>query len=195
MSDSNIPSKEIVSRSSEKIKKLTFSAVCIALCYVLPFVTANNPSLGNMLCLMHIPVMLCGFLCGASYGLSVGFIAPLLRTLTIAMPPLMTAIPMAFELATYGAVTGMIYKIASKRSQKSLTNIYISLVSAMIFGRVAGGAVKWALLGFNYINSFSAKAFLSAYILTAWPGIIIQIVFVPIIVMALKKNGVLRGTF
>lgn len=203
MSNKNFSPKDDLHRSSEKVRRLTFSALCLALCYVLPFITANNPSLGNMLCLMHIPVMLCGFLCGAPYGIAVGFVAPLLRTLTISAPPVMTAIPMAFELAVYGAVTGITYKALSKKQAvfskghgRTSVNVYISLVLAMLLGRSAGGAVKFVLLGLGYVESFSISAFVSAYLLATWPGIIIQIVFIPVVMLTLKRSGFMeRGTF
>lgn len=188
MSDKNSVSINNASKRSEKIKKIAFSAVCLALCYVLPFLTANSPSLGNMLCLMHIPVLICGFLCGGQYGLVVGFVAPLLRTMIISMPPLLTAIPMAFELAVYGFVTGVVYK----KLPKTLANVYISLISAMILGRFVGGTVKFIMYGLGYVKSFSAKAFISAYVFAAWPGILIQLVLIPVIVLALSKAGIAK---
>ena len=76
--------------------KMILSALCLALAYVLPFLTGQIPEIGAMLCPLHIPVLLCGFVCGPAWGAAVGFIAPLLRSLTLGMPPLFpTAVCMA----------------------------------------------------------------------------------------------------
>ena len=92
-----------------KINTLTLAALFLALGLVLPFLTGQIPEIGGMLLPMHIPVLICGFVCGWKYGLVVGFITPLLRMMLFGMPPLATAVGMAFELATYGAVTGIVY--------------------------------------------------------------------------------------
>ena len=87
----------------KSVVKLVVAALCLALCLVLPFITGQIREIGNMLCPMHLPVLLCGFLCGWPYGLAIGFIAPLLRSVLFGMPPLFpTALAMAFELAGYG---------------------------------------------------------------------------------------------
>ena len=87
------------------------SAIFLAIGLLLPCVTMNIPTVGKMLCPMHIPVLLCGFICGWPYGLIVGFITPLLRSVTFGMPVMMpNAVCMAFELAAYGFVTGFLSK-------------------------------------------------------------------------------------
>ena len=96
----------IFTRNSSAVRKLTYSALCLALAMVLPFLTGQVPEIGSMLCPMHIPALLCGFLCGWPWGLAVGFLSPLLRSM-FGMPPIWVAIPMAFEMATYGAVSGL----------------------------------------------------------------------------------------
>ena len=89
--------------TSLQIRKLTFSALFLALAMVLPFITGQIPEIGKSLCPMHIPVLLCGFLCGSPWGLAVGFIAPLLRSVVFGMPKVFPdAVVMAFELATDG---------------------------------------------------------------------------------------------
>ena len=103
-----------------RIQKLVIAAVCLALCMVLPFLTGQIPEIGSMLCPMHIPVLLCGFLCGAGWGAAVGFTAPLLRHLIFSMPPMPGCISMAFELATYGLIVGVLHK----RLGKGLKGIY-----------------------------------------------------------------------
>ena len=93
------------------VKKLILAALFLAMAQVLPFLTGQIPEVGSMLCPMHIPALLCGFFCGWPWGLMVGFVAPILRSVTFGMPPMFpVAICMAFELATYGAVSGALYE-------------------------------------------------------------------------------------
>jgi thiamine transporter ThiT len=166
-----------------EIKKLTLSAMFLALAYVMPFLTGQIPQVGSMLCPMHIPVLLCGFFCGAPWGLAIGFIAPLLRSFTLGMPPMFpTAFCMAFELATYGFMAGWLYhKLPRKK-----VNVYISLLSAMVIGRLVWGVVMFGCMGFN-ASKFGLTAFLGGAVLNAVPGIIVQIILIPVLVIALDK--------
>lgn len=173
-------------RRSLYVRKLVFSALCLALAYVLPFLTGQLQSFGNALCPMHIPVLLCGFICGWPWGLAVGMIAPLLRSVTLGMPPMILAISMAFELAVYGAVSGYLYHKLPKKK----INIYYALIAAMIAGRIVWGIVKFAIAGFSS-TAFPLSAFLAGAVTSALPGIAIQIIFIPIIVMSLRKSGLM----
>lgn len=129
-----------MNKSQKKlIRTLTLAAMCLALAIVLPFLTMQIPQIGQALSPMHIPALLCGFICGPFWGVAVGFVAPLLRHLMFGMPPLMTAIAMAFELAAYGFFAGLFYKILPKK----IPYIYVSLVGAMIVGRIVWGIVKF----------------------------------------------------
>ena len=120
-------------KRESKVLKMVLAAMFLALAYVMPFLTGQIPEIGSMLCPMHIPVLLCGFICGWPWGLVVGFTAPLLRSMILTMPPLFpTAVCMAFELAAYGAIAGILYKVLPK---KKIT-IYASLLIAMIAGRL-----------------------------------------------------------
>ena len=169
------------------ILRIIIAGICLALAYVLPFLTGNNYKLGSMLCLMHIPVLLCGFFCGWHWGLSVGAIAPLLRAFTLGAPALFpTAICMAFELATYGAVAGIMHKALPKKKPF----IICSLATAMIFGRIVFGIVKYLCIGIK--GSYAFNVFLTEAFVTALPGIIIQIVLIPVIVMVLDNKKVLN---
>ena len=83
----------------KQTRKLVLSAFFMALGIVLPFLTGQIQQIGNMLLPMHIPVMLCGFICGWQYGLAVGAVTPLLRSMMFGMPPMMpTAAAMAVEI-------------------------------------------------------------------------------------------------
>lgn len=171
----------------KQTKKLVLSALFLALGIVLPFLTGQIQQMGNMLLPMHIPVLLCGFICGWQYGLAVGFVTPLLRSVLFGMPPLMpTAAAMAVELAVYGLVTGILYRKLPKKTPY----LYVSLLCAMIAGRVAWGIASIPLFGMAG-NGFTAQIFLSGALLNAIPGIILQIVLIPIIMMALSRAGLL----
>lgn len=171
-----------------KTYKMVLAAIFMAIGMVLPFLTAQLPSIGNMLLPMHIPVLLCGFICGAPYGCIVGLIVPLLRSATMGMPPMFpTGIAMAFELAIYGFVTGFMYK----RMRHGIVAIYVSLLSAMMIGRVAWGVVRLVLAGVSG-STFTAAAFLAGAFTTAIPGIILQLILIPIIIAALERAGFLK---
>lgn len=169
------------------VKKLVLAAFFMALGIILPFFTGQIPQIGNKLLPMHIPVLLCGFICGWQYGLAVGFVTPLLRSMMFGMPAIMpTAIAMAFELAAYGFTTGILYRKLPKKNY----SFYISLVGAMIVGRIVWGIVSVVLYGIQG-NAFSVQIFLTGAFLNAVPGIILQIVLIPAVMIALKKAGVL----
>ena len=169
----------------KQVKKLVYSAMCLALCLVLPFLTGQIPEVGSMLLPMHIPVLLCGFLCGGGWGAAVGFTAPLLRHMIFSMPPMPGCISMAFELAAYGLVVGLLYK----RLGKGLKGIYISLLCAMVAGRLVWGAAQMVIMGLNGGN-FPLAAFVSGAVTSAIPGIILQLVLLPVLVKALEKAKV-----
>ena len=165
------------------LKTLVLAALFLAIALVLPFLTGQIPEIGSMLCPMHIPVLLCGFFCGWPWGLAVGIIAPLLRSLLFSMPPMFpTAICMAFELATYGAVSGLLY---SKLPRKK-ASIYGALLTAMVAGRLVWGLARFLCTGLD-VSAFGLSAFWSGAVATAIPGIIVQILLIPVLVMALEK--------
>lgn len=175
-------------KKSNKILKLTISAMFLALAYIMPFLTGQIPEIGSMLCPLHIPVLLCGFICGWPWGFAVGFIAPLLRSITLGMPPLFpTSICMAFELATYGIVSGIMYKLLPQKK----INIYVSLIVAIIIGRIVWGASMFFILGISG-GVFTFKAFVAGALTSAIPGIIIQIVLIPLLVMVFDKPKLLN---
>jgi len=167
---------------------LILAALFLALAYVMPFLTGQIPEIGSMLCPLHIPVLLCGFICGWQWGLVVGFIAPLFRSLTLGMPPpFPAAVCMAFELAAYGAVAGLMYKLLPRKK----AYIYVSLLIAMVVGRIAWGAVMFLVLGLSG-ESFTFAAFVAGAFTNAIPGIIVQIVLIPLLVMVLDNPKVLK---
>ena len=173
------------------IKNLTLSAMFLAIGLLLPFLTGQIQVIGNMLLPMHIPVLLCGLICGWKYGLSVGFIMPLLRYVLFQMPPIYpTGIAMAFELASYGAIVGLLY---SKSRYKCIFSLYRSMLAAMLAGRIVWGVVEVILLGLGE-NGFTLKMFLAGAFLNAFPGIILQLVLIPSIMIALNRTGLVKFT-
>lgn len=167
----------------KKTNKIIISALFLALAYILPFITGQIQQIGIMLCPMHFPVLICGFVCGWQWGLLIGFVAPLLRSAAAGMPPMFpAAISMAFELAVYGAVSGLMYRWLPK----NLCSIYISLITAMLSGRIIWGAVRFTLAGFNAAK-FGFSAFLAGAVTSAIPGIIIQLALIPPIVAVLSR--------
>ena len=166
------------------VKTLTLSAMFLAVALVLPFITGQIPEIGAMLCPMHLPVLLCGYFCGGPWGLAVGLIAPVLRSMIFGMPPMYpTAISMAFELAAYGAISGLLYA----KLPKTKASVYISLVTAMIVGRLVWGAARFVFAGLN-ITAFGLQAFWAGAVTSAIPGIILQLILIPILVIALDKQ-------
>lgn len=168
---------------NQSVKKIVLSAMFISIGIVLPFLTGQIQYIGKMLLPMHIPVLLCAFICGWQYGLAVGFITPILRSFLFGMPLLYpSAIAMAFEMATYGLVVGLLYRCFQK---KRLLSIYVSLLVAMISGRIVWGIIQLILLGFG-ANGFTLQAFIAGAVTNALPGILLQLILVPAILVFLQ---------
>ena len=179
------------------IRKMILAALFLALGLVLPFLTGQVPAIGKMLLPMHIPVLLCGFVCGWQYGLLVGFIVPLFRSVLFSMPVMMPmAVGMAFELAVYGLTCGLLYprlsgiKCFSGKPAGRGISIYLTLIAAMIGGRIVWGMVSIILYGIQG-NAFSWQLFLGGALLNAIPGIVLQLVMIPVIIMILEKTGLM----
>lgn len=170
-------------KSSNRLQKLVLSALFLALAYVMPFLTGQVPEIGSKLCPLHIPVLLCGFVCGPIWGALVGFVAPLFRALTLGVPVLFPkAVCMAFELAAYGAVTGLMHRLLPRKKPY----IYLSLLTAMVVGRLIWGAAMYVCMGIKG-GAFTLAAFVAGAFTNAIPGIVIQIILIPILVMLLDS--------
>ena len=168
----------------KSIRKLTLAALFLALGLTLPFLTGQIREIGNKLLPMHIPILLCGLICGWKYGFVVGLITPLLRFVLFSMPMMPNALTMAFELATYGAVTGILYQVLPPRKWRSC----VCLVIAMIVGRIIWGITSIIILNLGG-SSFTWQTFIGGALLNAIPGIVIQIILIPSIMFALEKTG------
>lgn len=164
--------------------RLIFSAMFLCMALLLPFLTGQIPQIGKMLLPMHIPVILCGMICGWQYGVAVGFIAPLLRGVLFANPVLFpTGIIMAFELAAYGFFAGLIYRLIRI---ENISKVYISLIISMVAGRIVKCIFQFFVLGFTD-EGFVFTAFIAGAFTNAIPGIILQIILIPLIMFALQK--------
>jgi len=170
-------------------RSMSLAAMCLALCMLLPLVTGQIPQIGNMLCPMHFPVLLAGFICGPWWALLVGLTAPLLRFALFSMPPpFPTGIAMSFELAVYGLVSGLLYR----RLTHNTVGIYLSLVPAMLVGRLVWGIVRIFLSGVGG-EAFTWAAFLAGAFTTAIPGILLQLLLIPLLVLILQRSGSVVG--
>ena len=166
-----------------QIRRLTLTAMFIALGYLLPFLTGQIPQFGAMLSPMHIPALLCGFVCGWQYGLVAGAIMPLLRSATLGMPYIFPdAVAMAFELAAYGCAAGLLYRALPKH----IAFVYVTLVLSMLIGRAVWGLAS-AVLMMGTENAFTTQAFLAGAFINAWPGIVLHILVIPPVVLGLRR--------
>lgn len=177
-------------KQHNSLLKMILAALFLALAYVMPFLTGQIPEIGSMLCPLHIPVLLCGFVCGPVWGAAVGFCAPLLRALTLGMPPLFpTAVCMAFELTAYAVVAGIMHKVFPAKK----IYIYFSLFISMIIGRLVWGAAMFVCMGIKGAG-FTISAFVAGAFTNALPGIILQIILIPVIVMLIEGKNKMRKT-
>ena len=171
--------------SDLQIRRMIYSALYLSIAMILPFLTGQIPQIGAMLCPMHIPVLLCGFMCGPGYGLFIGFIAPLLRSVLFGMPALFpSAVCMAFELAAYGFLTGLLRRLLPKEKWA----VYAALIISMIAGRVVWGIARLVFAGVTQ-TEFTMALFISGAVTTAVPGIILHIILIPVLVIVMERAG------
>lgn len=169
------------------VRQLVSAAICLALTLLLPFLTGQIPQIGSALCPMHIPVLLCGFLCGGPWAALVGATAPLMRSALFGMPPFPTDLAMSFELAAYGLISGLLYT----KLPKTRKSIYLSLIIAMIVGRVVWGIARALLTGVFGAPLTFALFWASAFT-NAIPGIVCHIILIPILVEALRRANYIQ---
>ena len=150
------------------VKKSIITAVCIALCYVLPLLFHGIQGAGQIFCPMHIPVFLCGLVCGWQFGLLCGLAGPALSSALCGMPPVSILPSMMIELAVYGLIAGLMMRCV--RTRHVYADLYISLI-VVIFAR----------------GSYSMATWVAGSVVKSWPGTVIQLVFIPSIVFALMK--------
>lgn len=163
------------------VKKLVFTAVCAALCLVLPMAFHSIPNAGTIFLPMHIPVLLCGLICGWPYGGVCGLIGPLISSLITGMPPAAMLPSMMVECCAYGFVTGMLMRHV--HTKHAVADLYISLVSAMVVGRIVAGFAK----AWIFTPGVAPFAWVTTSLVAGIPGIVIQLVLMPMVVFALTR--------
>ena len=164
------------------VKKSIITAVSLALCVVLPQAFHAVPNAGSVYLPMHLPILLCGLICGWPFGLLCGLAGPALSTLFTGMPPVAYLPAMLVECAVYGLMSGLMMKVI--RTGKIYVDLYASLIIAMLSGRIIAGLAKALIFA---RGSITMGAWATSYFVTSLPGIIIQIVLIPTIVFALMK--------
>lgn len=172
-------------KTMRSVKNMTLAAVCVALCVVLPIAFHSIPDAGSVFLPMHIPVLICGMICGWPYGLLCGLMGPLLSSVLTGMPPVAYLPAMMVECGVYGMVSGLMLKFV--RTKNTYADLYIALVVAMLAGRVVSGIAK-ALI---FTPGLALSAWITASFVTALPGILIQLVFLPSVVFTLMKARVI----
>lgn len=183
-----------MTKVQKQISKMCLAALFLALGWLMPFITGQIQDIGNMFLPMHLPVIIAGFVLGPWYGLLIGVITPLTRSLIFGMPPIFPmATSMAFELGTYGLVSGFIFYTLFKRTNINIfISIFAALISAMLLGRCVYGLVMYIFTFINTNIQFNFNIFLGATIVKAWPGILIQLGLVPSLVFLLYKSNLLQ---
>lgn len=172
------------------VKKSIITAVCIALCVVLPQAFHAIPNAGSIYCPMHIPVLLCGLICGWQYGLLCGIAGPLVSALITGMPPAAVLPGMLVECAAYGALTGLMMQLV--HTKRVYPDLYISLLVAMLGGRIISGIAKALIFS---AGSYSMTAWVTGSFVTSLPGIIVHLVLIPSIVYALMKAKLIPARY
>jgi len=174
-------------KTMSNTKKLCIAAICVALCYVLPLIL-HAVGGGKLFSPMHFPVLLCGLICGPLYGGLCGIIGPVISSLLGGMPAAHQLISMVPELVFYGLISGLLFKFV--RTKSIYANLYISLIPAMLAGRIAGGIAK-AFVFLSDAQAYSVSLWASSYLIGTLPGIIAQLILIPALVFALIKTGVI----
>ena len=173
------------------VKKMCICAFLTAMCYVLPQAFHILP-LGVALSPMHLPVLLCGLVCGWPYGLACGVLGPLLSHLLSSMPPLTALISMVPELGVYGLIAGL--GMQRIRTGKTLLDLYLSLLPAMVLGRAAGGVAQ-ALLYLSNVESYTVAMWAGAYVVGTLPAVVLQLVVLPALVWGLMRAGLIPARY
>ena len=173
------------------VKKICVCAICIAMCYILP-VAFHSVGIGSVFSPMHIPVLLCALVCGGGYGMVCGVVGPILSCVLSGMPSATALITMIPELMTYGLICGVCMHLI--RTRNLFADLYICLTIAMVAGRVIGGIAK-ALFYLGTGDSFTIGLWATSYFVGTAPGIVAQLIVLPILVFTLMKARVIPDRY
>lgn len=174
--------------------KLTFAAMFLAISVLIPSLFHMFSISGNIFLPMHIPVLVCGFWLGWQYGFAVGLAAPIINSIVSGMPPMAKVPFMMMELAVYGLAAGIFYitlKFNNKRKNGFCWGIFPALILSLIAGRAIYALALTVGTYLLHINCGTAVAVIDATI-TGIPGILIQLVMVPMLVTLLERMPVTR---
>ena len=177
-------------KSMKTSKRIVFCAVCIALCVVLPMAFHAIPNGGTLFSPMHIPVLLCGLICGAKYGLLCGIFGPLLSSLLTGMPGAGYLPQMMIELAAYGFFSGLFANIIHLGN--GFADLMVSLIGAMLAGRVIAGLARALIFA---KGSYAFSMWFASFFANMIPGLILHIVLIPVVVYALQKSRLIPERF
>ena len=178
------------------VKKSVITALFISLCVVLPLSFHMVQISGSVFCPMHIPVLLCGLICGWKFGMICGLTGPLLSFLLTGMPSAASLLSMTVELATYGLVAGLMMAVI--HTKRTYADLYVALIIAMFAGRIAAGVMR--ALTFSFFSAaaaevFSVSVWTTSYFITSFPGIVIHLIIIPTIVFALIKARLIANRY
>ena len=169
------------------VKRAAITALCMALCYVLPL-AFPAVGLGATFSPLHIPVLLCGLVCGWPYGLFCGIAGPVISSLLGGMPAAVQLIYMVPELAVYGLAAGLLF--SKIRTGKLLPDLYLSLIPAMLLGRTVGGLAQAAFY-LSTARSYSVALWAGSYLLGTLPGAVLHLILLPLLVLVLVRSGLI----
>lgn len=173
------------------IYKLAVGGLLLAIGIIIPrmFHMFGTPDIGRVFLPMHLSVFVAGIYLGAYYGVAIGFITPLLNSL-FGMPIFPQNIIMAFELSAYGLFAGLfiyLLKKTIKAKHGRTLRIYISLILSMILGRMVNAYVLYIMASF-FVMKVPLPLSVLASAAKGIPGIIIQLLLVPGIVILLIES-------
>lgn len=173
------------------VRRVSLCAMCIALCYVLP-IAFHAVGVGGVLSPMHIPVLLCGMICGGGAGVICGIIGPVLSSLLSGMPPVLMLVRMIPELCGYGLVAGLGMRYF--RTGRNVVDVYASLAIAMVAGRIVGG-IATAVFYMVTSGVYSIALWITGYFVESVPGILAHLILVPILVFTLEKARLIPARY
>jgi len=151
-------------------KYYIFSVVFVGLAVATPTIFHQFNLAGPRFLPMHIFVLLAGILFGWRTGLLVGLLSPLMSYSITHMPPVAILPETVLELGVYGLAIGLL-------REKNL-NIWLSLVSAMVLGRLARLA---------FVLAFGLHTNFWQYLQISWPGILLQLALIPTAIYLLQR--------
>lgn len=175
------------SSTRRSLRRLTYSALCLALCLALPQLLGRIPEINKILSPMHLPVYLAGLIAGPFYGLVVGVSAPLLNFLFFGRPLFVSMVPMLFELGGYGFFAGLFEAILPKKKPF----VYLSLSLSMVLGRCMGGVGKLLMLSLGKINAYGLGAFLTGYFASGALSMALTLLIIPMVTFAVRGKRVM----